>query len=283
MKLRIAIIISLFLSAYPDIAQDPNKITAVFNQQWLKALVSIEICKDPNKPEPRGTGFLVRTPNNHIALVTAKHVVFDRQGKGSLIPNLAFRLNDKKEKSSLILDNDVNRVVKSGWIKSEKFDVACRLIVRKDTTDFITILYSMFLPVKQLQAGAPLFIIGFPMGMRSEEYATPIVRRAIVARPDPNNIIVDGFVFPGNSGGPVIYEPTIQLGKGFKTDILQGDWFVGMVLSQISYIETAISAQTLKPRMTFEENSGLCNVLPADQILDLLKSPDFVKFDESLK
>ena len=283
MKFRIVVIISLFLSACPAIAQDPNKITAVFNQKWLKSLVSIEICKDPNKPDPRGTGFLVITPNNHIALVTAKHVVFDRQGKGSLIPNLGYRMNDKKERSSLILDNDVNSVVKSGWTRSEKFDVACRLIVRKDTTDFVTIPYSMFLPVKQLQAGAPLFIIGFPLGMRSEKYAIPVVRRAIVARPDPNNIIVDGFVFPGNSGGPVVYEPTIQFGEAFKTQILQGDWFVGIVLSEISYVETAISAQTLKPRVTFEDNSGLCNVLPADHILDLLESPDFVGLDKSLK
>jgi hypothetical protein len=102
MRLRGAIIISLFLSACPAIAQDPNKITAVFNQKWLKALVSIEICKDQDKGKPFGTGFLISTPNKHIALVTAKHVVFADQGKGSLIPNLAYRLNDKNEKSSLI-------------------------------------------------------------------------------------------------------------------------------------------------------------------------------------
>jgi len=280
MRFRIVVFLSLFLLACPAIAQDPNKITAVFNQQWLKALVSIEICKDPNKPEPRGTGFLVRTPNNYIALVTAKHVVFDRQGKGSIIPNLAYRLNDKKERSSLILDSYATSLIKSGWIKSEKFDVACRLIAGKDTTDYITIPYSKFLPIKQLQAGAPLFIIGFPLGMRSEQYAIPIVRRAIVARPDPNNIIVDGFTFPGNSGGPVVYEPTIKVGKEFETNILQGDWLVGMVLSHIPYIETAISAQTHRPRVTFEDNSGLCIVLPADQILALLESPDFIKIDK---
>lgn len=283
MKLRMAVIISILLLACPAIAQDPNKITAVFNQQWLKALVSIEIFKDKGEAKPIGTGFLVGTPNKHIALVTAKHVVFKDQGKGPIEPNLAYRLNDKEEKSSLILDQDVTSFVKSGWIKSEKYDVACRLIARKETTDYITIPYSAFLPVKQLQAGAPLFIIGFPLGMRSEKYAIPIVRRATVARPDPNNIVVDGFVFPGNSGGPVVYEPTIQLGRGFKTPILQGDWLVGMVLSEISYVEPAISVQTGRPRVTFEDNSGLCIVLPADHILDLLENPDFVRLDKSLK
>ena len=86
-----------------------------------------------------------------------------------------------------------------------------------------------------------------------------------------------------NSGGPVIYEPSIQLGEGFKTPILQGDWFVGMVLSEIRYVEPAISANTGKLRVTFEDNSGLCNILPADFILELLESPDFVRIDKSLK
>lgn len=134
-----------------------------------------------------------------------------------------------------------------------------------------------------MESGAPLFIIGFPLGLRSDQYATPIVRRASIARVDQDMLIVDGFVYPGNSGGPVIYEPTLQLGKGFTTPILQGEWFVGMVLSEISYVEPAISLQTKRPRVTFEQNSGLSNVLPADKILELLRVPEFVKADEALR
>ena len=130
---------------------------------------------------------------------------------------------------------------------------------------------------------APLFIIGFPLGLRSEAYATPIVRRAIVARSDAVVIIVDGFVYPGNSGGPVIYEPSVQLGPSFSTPILQGDWLAGMVLSEISYVEPAISVHTGRPRITFEDNSGLCNVLPAELILELLSSQEFSKLDASVK
>jgi hypothetical protein len=216
-------------------------------------------------------------------LITAKHVVYADQGKGVLLPKLLYRLNDKKGKSIVILDDYATNSLKSGWVRSETLDVACRLIVPRITADIILISYSVFLPAKQVQAGAPLFIIGFPMGMRSEQYATPILRRGIVARSDPNNIIVDGFVFPGNSGGPVVYEPSIQLGQDFTTPILQGDWLVGMVLSEIAYVEQAISAQTGRPRVTFEDNSGLCNVLPADLILDFLRSSEFQKIDEVLK
>lgn len=281
--LRISIISFLIISISEySCAEEVSKRTAVFNQQWLKALVSIEIAQTNCKAKPIGTGFLVSTPNNHIALVTAKHVVYSDQGKGPLIQKLSYRLNDSKGESVLIPDEYATNYLKSGWFPSKKYDLACRLIVRTGTADLVQIPYSVFLSAENVQAGAPLFIIGFPLGMRSEEYATPIVRRAMVARSDSENIIVDGFVFPGNSGGPVIYEPSIQLGKVFKTPILQGDWIIGMVVSEISYVEAAISAQTGRARVTFEDNTGLCNVIPANLILDHLNSPEFQKQDKEL-
>jgi len=237
-------------------AQETSKRTAVFNQQWLKGIVSIEIHDAQGKGTPIGSGFLLLTPNKHIAT----------DGKSILFP-----------------DTVVTARLKSGWFRSETTDVACRLIVREDISDFVTIPYSLFLPTRQMESGAPLFIIGFPLGLRSDQYATPIVRRASIARVDQDMLIVDGVVYPGNSGGPVIYEPALQLGTGFTTPILQGDWFVGMVLSEISYVEPAISLQTKRPRVTFEQNSGLSNVLPADKILELVRVPEFVKADEALR
>ena len=277
----VAILLSI-ISTGSD-AQETNRNTAVFNQQWLKTLVSIEVLDSQGKGTPIGTGFLVGTPSNHIALVTAKHVVYENEGKGPLLQNIAYRLNQTDGESVLIPDGLATAQLKSGWFRSETKDVACRLVVRGDTADFITIPHSIFLPSRQMQAGTPLFIIGFPLGLRSEKYATPIVCRASIARVDPDMLIVDGFVFPGNSGGPVIYEPSVQLGTGFTAPILQGEWFAGMVLSEISYIEPAISLQTKRPRVTFEQNSGLSNVLPADTIMNLLRVPEFAKADEVLR
>lgn len=281
--LLVLIVACLVVTATPCQPQDETKHTAVFNQQWLKGIVSIEVLDAQGKGTPIGTGFLLETPNKHIALITAKHVVYENEGKGPLLQNIAYRLNRTDGKSILIPDEVATAQLKSGWFHSETNDVACRLIVREDISDFVTIPYSLFLPTRQMESGAPLFIIGFPLGLRSDQYATPIVRRASIARVDQDMLIVDGFVYPGNSGGPVIYEPTLQLGKGFTTPILQGEWFVGMVLSEISYVEPAISLQTKRPRVTFEQNSGLSNVLPADKILELLRVPEFVKADEALR
>ena len=263
--------------------QDTTKHTAVFNQLWLKAIVSIEVIDNKGKGTPIGTGFLLETPNKHIALVTAKHVVYENEGRGMLLSKIAYRLNRKDGKSILIPDSVATIQLKSGWFRSEMNDVACRLIVRQDVSDFATIPYSLFLSTQQMEPGAPLFIIGFPLGLRSDQYAIPIVRRATLARVSTDNLIVDGFVYPGNSGGPVIYAPTIQLGKDFVTNVLQGEWFVGIVLSEISYSEAAISLQTKRPRVTFEQNSGLSNILPADKVLELLRTTAFVKADEAFK
>ena len=75
----------------------------------------------------------------------------------------------------------------------------------------------------------------------------------------------------------------VSVAPGSIAFILHGDWLIGMVSSFIPYRDVAISVQTKRPRIIFEENAGLCNVVPAEIILELLQSPDFVEMDESLE
>jgi len=242
--------------------------------------VSIEVAEPKKEVKPVGSGFLVVTAEKHLALVTAKHVVFDKENEWKLRPHLAYRLNRKEDTSDLFTEALVAKHLSSGWFKSEKYDVACRMMVRRTKgSDILKIPYSLFLTDHLVQPGAPLLIIGFPMGMRSKEYAMPILRRGIVARTDHNKIIADAFVFPGNSGGPVVYAPLTPLGKGFRTPILQDQQLAGLVSNSISCREVAISSQTKRPRIIFEDNSGLCNIVPASAILELLESPEFKAAD----
>jgi hypothetical protein len=271
---------ALALAHYAN-AQDTNKHTSSFNKQWLRDLVSIEVLDSKGAGQPIGTGFLVGTPAGHVALITAKHVVFEDEGRGLLITNLAYRLNNKVGDSELTSDAWATTFLRSTWVRSPSQDVACRLIVWGNEAEFSPIPIGMFLKANSVEVGAPVFLIGFPLGLRSEKYAVPILRRGIVARTDTGSFIVDGFVFPGNSGGPVVYEPVIQIGANLTSGLLQGGWLVGVVVSEISYIEPAISPQTKRPRITFESNTGLCNVLPSDVILELLKSAEFEKADRN--
>ena len=77
-------------------------------------------------------------------------------------------------------------------------------------------------------------------------------------------MLIDSFIFPGNSGGPVVTKPE-QISIT-NTQSIMSSLLIGMVSSYIPYEEVAISEQTGKRRMVFQENSGLAVVVPIDVI-----------------
>ena len=165
---------------------------------------------------------------------------------------------------------------------SESRDLACRFIGLPDSSDAVAFPTKLLLQQKYVRPGAPVLVLGFPLGLRSKQYSIPIVRKGIVALSEPGNIIVDAAIFPGNSGGPVIYVPTIKLGRGLKTTTLNKERVVGLVSSVISYVESAISPKSGRPRITFEDNAGLAKIIPSDAVLELLNRDDVVKFEKKL-
>ena len=277
----IGLFLSFFLLSISVAGETEKKRTSYFNENWMKAVVSIEVIKKPGDIKPIGTGFLVESPNKHILLLTAKHVILDSDDK--IVKNLAVRLNNKSGKSILLTDDDFNKLTGGKWFLSDTSDLACRFIYRQNSSDILFIPLSMLLPSEDLNIGAPLVILGFPMGLRSDEFAVPIARKAMASRVDPQIFIVDGFVFPGNSGGPVIYCPTVKFGKHITSGVLNEQRLVGLVSESISYVEVAISPQTKRSRIAFEDNAGLSKVIPADDILTLINQNDLKEFDKNLK
>lgn len=126
------------------------------------------------------------------------------------------------------------------------------------------------LTARQVAAGDGIFVLGFPMGLTGEQRNYVIVRQGCIARisemldgktPD---FLIDASVYPGNSGGPVILRPEMVAIEGTQT---QPDAaLIGLVSSYLPYQDVAISQQTRRPRISFEENSGLASVLPVDII-----------------
>ena len=82
--------------------------------------------------------------------------------------------------------------------------------------------------------------------------------------------LIDAFVFPGNSGGPVVLRPEISAIQGTKNQSTA--YLIGIVLSYMPYIDAAFSLQTHRTRVTFEENSGLAEILPTDYIDAAIKA-----------
>lgn len=129
---------------------------------------------------------------------------------------------------------------------------------------------------KQVSEGDFLYVLGFPMGMMPSDRQHVIVRSGIIARirdlfeNRSSSFTVDSMVFPGNSGGPVVYKPELVSIQG--TAPLKRAALIGIVKSYIPYRDVAISQQTKRPRVIFEENSGLANVETVDKILEAISA-----------
>ncbi|KAA3617865.1 MAG: serine protease [Calditrichaeota bacterium] len=278
-SLKLLLFIVLFL--FSDKLFSQNFLTSSFNEAWLESVISIEKSINGNY-HPIGTGFLINTPNNHVAIVTAKHVVLDE----NRMPHkkIGFRVKTKKGKSIVYPENFAIDFTGNKWFYSKKFDIACHIFAWDTTADISTIPYKNLLVSKDLQTGAPLLIPGFPMGLRSADYPDPIVRRGSVALIMKDKILADALVFGGNSGSPVLYVPTLKVdNKTLSSPLFNQEMVIGLVSSYIPYTDVAISKQTKRTRITFEENSGLCNIIPAEAIIELLNRKDLIELEKTLK
>jgi S1-C subfamily serine protease len=124
---------------------------------------------------------------------------------------------------------------------------------------------------KDLSEGDGVFVLGFPMGLVGQREDYVIVRAGVIARvrdvldsPGPGSFLIDSFIFPGSSGGPVILRPEMVSITGHPA--IGNAYLVGVVNSYIPYTDMAVSLQTKHPRVTFEENSGLAMVIPIDHV-----------------
>ncbi len=279
----ILIILSILVSSLPALlaaeANSPILRTSQFDQQWLDTVVSIERLMQGTKEVPVGTGFIVSTARNHLLLVTAKHVIQDEKGK--LLSNLAYRLNQVGGTSQLLKDVDL---VESGigtWFEAPQHDFAVRFVPVVQGASVKSIPLDRFIEQTQVEAGTTLAALGFPLGLRSVDHALPIARRGMIGRADFDSLLADLFVFPGNSGGPVLYVPAYKTGGiSFGEGVVHKEMLVGIVLSYIPYREVAISEQTKHPRVVFEENSGLANLAPAWVLKQFISTGSVDSFDQ---
>ncbi|MCK4257114.1 trypsin-like peptidase domain-containing protein [candidate division WOR-3 bacterium] len=126
------------------------------------------------------------------------------------------------------------------------------------------------------------YILGFPMGLVGAERNFVIVRQGIIARLQDylsgvsKQILIDCMIFPGSSGGPVVNKPEVACITGTKSP--NTALIIGIVAGYITYREEAISLQTGKTRVTFEENSGLALVIPIQYVYDFIDKVTPKKF-----
>jgi len=257
-------------------------------EHYDEIVVSMEICIKDNEYKSIATGFLVGFNLNKkneegkdlysTYLVTNKHVFGDKS-------NLWFKFNLKEGDSKRYL-LDLIKKDKKIWLEHENKNVDLAVLpidtnffkkegvelrwVREEDMMFIEIMKNL-----KISVGDEIFVVGFPMGLAGNYKKYVIVRKGIIARLDDeiitteNSFLIDSFIFPGNSGGPVILKPSF-IGTENKPPINKA-YIMGVVKSYILYTDIAYSSQTNLPRVSFMENSGLAEVIPLDYLRDIAK------------
>lgn len=275
----ITLLASLILPSNVLSKSESKDLTSYFNEQWLKSVIAIEQRDSEGSQRFAGTGFVIVHPDNQrLLLITAAHVV--RNKSGDLKQGLAYVRADTNLPQGTVTDESLSTAGLGAWFFSSDNDVALRAFGTPTTAPPISpIPLSVFLSdPAQLQVGATLLILGFPMGLRLQGYEAVIARSAMVSSKGPKYVLLEAFVFPGNSGGPVVYAPSIKMGDTFTNKLLNEERLVGIVKNYIPYEDVAISKQTRETRVIFQENSGLSDMVPASAILDLLEREDVQQY-----
>jgi S1-C subfamily serine protease len=122
-----------------------------------------------------------------------------------------------------------------------------------------------------ISVGDGVFVLGFPMGLTGlGQRSYVIARKGAIARisdvldGSATTFLIDSFVFPGNSGGPVVSATSASAITGTKAQ--DTAYLIGVVRAYLPYTDIAISQQTGQVRMLTQENSGLAEVIPIDYV-----------------
>lgn len=115
---------------------------------------------------------------------------------------------------------------------------------------------------RPLQEGDGIFVLGFPVGYYEDAKNWPVVRQGVLAQIQPylegaaRTFLIDGSVFGGNSGGPVVSIPQPTAIRGTKQ--FSKSALLGMV-----------SGSQLAPPS--KENADLGIVVPTDTLNDTIE------------
>jgi len=262
---------------------------------YLDCVVAIGV-EGENEKNWIGTGFLfgqlvekgetVAENKYRTWLITNKHVLLNKR-------KIFLKFNSLEGDTSK--DYEINLYAKNGKVKwighpNTETDIAVIFInpnvLKKDGSKVVFFsedsqsMNRQKMVDNMITEGDRVFVLGFPMGIVDEKRQYVFCRGGYLSRVrdfkegKSNKFIVDATVFPGNSGGPVIICPSALAIQGTKT--IQKADLIGIVSKYLPYQDYAISRQTGRTRVVFEENTGLSIIEPVDAILETVRKADKV-------
>ena len=254
---------------------------------FLNSVVALGVQSQGQETQYTGTGFIYGYPTGATGengmvtywpfLVTNRHVFTKARDRGKAIHA---RFNKSTDVASPIFPLPLEEPDGPAfWTVHQEADVAVLPLnsdgIRAEGIEFFFFSTNHAFTLDQARAvdmseGDGVFVLGFPLGEAGNERNYTIVRQGIIARVQDwingkaHTFLIDASIFLGNSGGPVLLKPEVTSVGGTKHNDRCG--LIGMVSSYLPYREIAVSTQTDRPRMIFEENSGLGVVVPFDVI-----------------
>lgn len=247
-------------------------------EDLIKSTVLFQLKRGQNY-NPIGTGLLVNYKKTFI-LVTCKHVVQD--ANGNEFQDLCFTVNRNNGTTATYNIAEVQEKFKIKWRyhKKKNVDLAVSPIAIDQGIDDIKLVpTSLFEDIAQMPVGDDIFFLGYPLklGTQNVSKVTPLVRAGIISQKNEDSkvFLIDAGVYPGSSGSPVFYRPTIASSTNNGKKSRNGIKFLGIVSGHHSSSEVLISAKTGEQRMILQENAGLGVVYSADLVKEILDAPQF--------
>ena len=280
-----AILVQILLLLSPVQAQD----SSTFFEQFKYCVALVEKVREGQAPAelefiPHGTAFWAGDPGKGLYLVSNKHIF-----RGQKIVALrAYTSSDKESPVMMInLEDDKGKPL---WIghPDSLVDVA---VIKVNTygllgsaqPKIVQVQTSLFATESEVIEGDDVFLLGFPLGLRTTVNCFPLLRSGAISLKPTRDFLVtasgdtvgkdiylmDILSLGGNSGSPVFLKPGVNrpfLRPGVM-DITKVK-LIGIVSSHIAYFEPVVILQAVPYT---RGNAGLAIIHPAQKILDVIR------------
>jgi hypothetical protein len=223
------------------------------------------------------TGFLVAL-GGALHLVTAKHVVRDPESGEWLDEGLSIVYNKKGggHRERRLDQIKAQRGVHWVFHENEGADVAVLPVPLDPAGDDVLVIHEdMFVGPDRLSQLDDVFFLSFQPGISLSDPLRPVARGGLISLVNEDRtFFIDGFAFPGNSGSPVFMRRAPMRSEEGRVRVHQEltGRPIGIIGSYLPYNDVAVSQQTRRPRVVFEENTGLSHVWSVSFVQEIAQS-----------
>lgn len=255
-----------------------NLLSSWLPEQWPKCIVMIERLTEEEAGQatrqlkPIGTGFVLDYRGINV-LMTCRHVAEKE--------NIFITSNAKPEQAYQLITKSMSQLLESPNVSlcfhpDSNVDLAAMPFPFNPVIeDILRVLLNLFEDFENLSEGDDIFFLGFPLGIIAQRRITPLVRSGIISlKKEDYSFLIDANVFPGNSGSPVFLRPSMIDWKTRSIGKIRPPKLIGIIQSYLTYRDIAVSKQTGRPRIMFEENSALAQVYSTRLIMEFLESTE---------